>query len=180
MKDLNHNKLARYINTMAVHTSITIDPTQISVRIKNKLLKWLSVGAVDGGYRSDARKIGEMLMHSFDLPITLAAWRGVGVRVNRPDVAEKIIELLRADWTAYKLEHGYGDQGYYFKRFQEAAEELRQCAGDNVYLLVHHKQFVYSIRQLIAEHMTTDDRERIAQAMAALQGTEPIHIVNYN
>lgn len=180
MKHLNHNQLARYINTMAVHTNITIDPTQISVRIKNKLLKWLSVGAVDGGHRSDARKLGEMLMHSFDLPITLAAWRGVGVRVSRPEVAEQVIELLRADWTAWKLENGRIDQGYYFKRFQEGCEELRQCAGNNVFLLVHHKQFVYSIRQLLVQNMSPEERERIAHAMAALQGTEPIHVVNYN
>lgn len=117
---MTHWDIARYANTMAVQSTIAIDPTKITVRIKNKLLKWLDQSHLDGGYRSEARKLGELLTRKFQLPTTMTTWRGVEARVTNEQMASELQELLRADWAAELLERPHMNKGWYRQRYDEA------------------------------------------------------------
>lgn len=179
---LNHWDIARYANTMAVQSTIAIDPTKITVRIKNKLLKWLEQAHLDGGYRSEARKLGELLTDKFQLPTTMATWRGVQARVTNKQMGKELQELLRADWAAELLERPHlGKEGNWYRmQYDEAMKQLARVNPKlTVSLYIHNKEYRQPIIDCLNKYVTEEERSRIQVAIDALKGTEPIHCFTY-
>lgn len=181
MAKVNHWDIARYANTMAVQATIAIDPTQITARIKNKLIKWLEQAHLDGGHRSEARKLGELLAKRFQLPTTMTTWQGVRAHVTSRQMAKELRELLRADWAAALLEHPHmnGSTNWYRRQYEAAmrciAEVDPKVAVD---IQVHSKEYRRSILECLGKYVTAEERSRIQQAINALNGTEPIVCIN--
>jgi len=179
---LTHWDIARYANTMAVQSTIAIDPTKITVRIKNKLLKWLEQAHLDGGYRSEARKLGELLTEKFQLPTTMATWRGVQARVTNKKMAKELKELLRADWATELLERPHlGKEGNWYRmNYDEAMRKIGLANPKlTVSLYIHNKEFRQPIIDCLNRYVTEVERSRIQVAINALKGTEPIVCINY-
>lgn len=175
----NHWDVARAANTMAVVSTVCIDPTKITTRIKNKLTKWLDQGHLDGGYRSEARKLGDMLADKFNLPMTMTSWRGVHVRCGNKPADDEISELLQTDWTAMLIERPEMNRGWYKDRYEDAQRYLRGHVPDTIHLYIHNKEFRQQIIDVQAKYITDKDRAAIKQAIDAVNGTEPIHIFTY-
>lgn len=179
---MTHWDIARYANTMAVQSTIAIDPTKITVRIKNKLLKWLDQAHLDGGYRSEARKLGELLADRFELPTTMSTWRGLQARVTNKQMAKELQELLRADWAAELLERPHmSHPGNWYR--QKCDESMRLLATANpkltVSMFIHNREYRQPIIDCLNKYVTTEERARIQVAIDALKGTEPIVCINY-
>lgn len=177
---MTHWDIARYTNTMAVQSTIAVDPTKITVRIKNKLLKWLDQSHLDGGYRSEARKLGELISQKFQLPTTMSSWRGVQARVTNKQMAKELQELLRADWTAELLEDPGMSRGWYAQQYDESMRRLALANPKlTVSLYIHNEEYRQPIIDCLNKYVTDEERARIKQAIEALKGTEPIVCINY-
>lgn len=174
MAKISHWDVARYANTMAVQSTIAIDPSKITVRIKNKLLKWLNDAHLNGGYRSEARKLGELLSESFKLPTTMSTWRGVQARATSPETAKELLDILLADWTAFTLENPGYERGWYGNQYRKAVADLSKCDGTLVPLYIHDKQYKELIIQNLKRRITDEDRQRIQLAIEAIKGNKPI------
>ncbi len=175
----NHWDVARAANTMAVVSSVSIDPTKITTRIKNKLIKWLEQGHLDGGYRSEARKLGDMIADKFKLHVTTSSWRGVHVRCGNIAADNEISELLQADWAAELLENPHMGRGWYAQQYEQAQRYLRGHVPDVVHLYIHNKDYRQKIIDVQTKHITDKERAAIQKAITAVNGTEPIHIFTY-
>lgn len=174
----HHWDIARAAKTMGATTTIKIDPTRITVRIKNKLLKWLKDGEYVGGYSSMARRLAEALANKYDLPSSLKHWRGVEIKHPTRDMANEVIELLRADWTAYILEYPHVNkrEHWAYQRYHNQLSTLERL-GSLDYLYVHHHEYTKQVH-LIVEKYSKNHHEAARQAaIAALNGTEPIEVM---
>lgn len=172
-----HWDVARAANTMAVRTTIQIDPTQITPRIKNKIIKWLRSGVVLGGYRSEARKLGDMISDKFKLPSTRSHWYGVHLAYPSKELAAEVLLFLQADWTAFILEnpHCNKESHWYYKQYHDVADKLaNHWESFSSGISIHDKHFRNKIVEAVDKHMTDEQRAQIEIAVAAITGTEPI------
>lgn len=175
--------VARTANTMAVVTTVSIDPNKITLRIKNKLVRWLHDGHLAGGYQSHARKIGDLLVDKFNLPTTHATWRGIYVRNDsvHEQAKQTILSYLEADWTAFILEHPeYNNRGHHnwYRQHYDNAVNAIKC-GETAYLDIHDKHYRKMVTDVLASAITDAQRDRIQQAVDAVNGTELIHCFAY-
>jgi hypothetical protein len=89
-----------------VEATIRLNPTGWSTRMRNAVVKALRTGVVPGGWRSDARKIVELVLKSRQLKyVRNDGWY---VFVHEPialseTMRRKLVELLTTDYTAYRL-----------------------------------------------------------------------------
>jgi hypothetical protein len=175
--------VARTAKTMAVVTTVSIDPTKITTRIKNKLTRWLHDGHLEGGHQSHARRLGDLLADKFRLPTTHLTWRGLYVQHDsvNDDAKRKILELLEADWIAFILENPHynnrGHHNWYRQHYDNAVNAIK--CGDRAFLDIHNPQYRKDIIQIMSASITTDQRDRINKAIAAINGTEVIHCFSY-
>lgn len=174
--------IARAAKTMAVRTSVTLDPTLITPRIKNKLIKWLESGYLDGGYRSEARKIGDMLVDKFDLPMSHSSWRGLSLSNPSKELADEVVEVLTADWTAFILENPQymrAERNWYKDQYNHAMNWLQNDRSGKRFLNTHDNNFRKQVLELVCKHQGEDDKRRVQVAIDAIKSGEPIHLYNY-
>lgn len=171
-----HWDVARDANTMGVVTQMVIDPTKVTVRIRNKIVKWLEQGFIEGGYSSHARKLCDMLVKKYELEAVGFSWRGIRVHNPSSELAGKLIEILDADWAAYLLESP-GTNTYYQGIYNDARRKLGVC--QDTFICIHDKDLRRSAGLLISELSNQDRKDRVKQAIDAITGTEPIHMYTY-
>lgn len=174
--------VARVANAMAVRTTVHIDPTKITPRIKNKLIKWLRDGIVVGGYRSEARKLADLLCDKFDLPAARSLWSGVNLSYPSEALAREVVALLHADWASFILEQPhYAKDSYYKRAYTRAVEQLTSAEHYKFSegLTIHDRKYRDQIVACMSKYMTDDQRAQIELAVQAVMGTEPIHCFTY-
>lgn len=178
----SHWDVARAANTMAIRTTVTLDPNLITPRIKNKLIKWLESGFLDGGYRSEARKIGDMLVDKYELPVSRKSWRGLQISNPSRELAAELKELMNADWLAFIMEHPNVNkpEHWYHKDYHASIHWLDKERYGSRYLTIHdEKSYRAQILHTVERHTGKEGAERIARAIEAIKGTEPIHLYTH-
>lgn len=171
--------VARMANTMAMKTTIVLDPAQITVRVKNSIKKQLRSGFITTGYRSHAAKIAEAITQKFELPIVRTWWRGVQLNNPSRDAREQVLRLFEADWAAELLERPHLAQNkYYRERYEDTVLNLRGNT-QQFHVTFQDRAFADQARNYLAQCMTAAAREKIEKAIDALDGTEPIHVFTY-
>lgn len=175
-----HWEIAALANTMAMKTTVTLDPTLITPRIKNSIKRQLRAGVITGGYRSEAAKIGEQIVKKWNLAVTRKQWRGMQVGSISMEQKRRIAEIYRADWTACTLERPvYANSKYYKDRYAEAMDNLSRRGSRDFFLDFHGPQFSDQAYAVLAESITSEQWREIDQAIAMLDSNEPIHITTY-
>lgn len=175
--------VARVANTMAVRTTVQIDPTKITPRIRTKLIKWLRDGVVIGGYRSEARKLADLLCEKYELPAARSLWSGIRLSNPSEELAKEVVTLLQADWASFIMElpHYNTQDSWYRRNYLRTIEEL---TGPEYYkfddgITVHDRKFRDKMMMCVNKYLTDKQREQIEIAVAAVNGTEPIHCFTY-
>jgi hypothetical protein len=174
----SHWDLARDAKTMAVTTTVTIDPKLITVRIRNKITKWLEQGYLEGGYASEARKLADMLVKKYNLEAVGISWRGIGVTNPSPELVERLVPILDADWAAFVLENPEQSIGWY-KNQKVSARTALINREPKVYLSIHDKNLRIQAGKLIAELSDNNRKQLVKLALDAINGTEPIHVYTH-
>lgn len=175
----NYYDVARMANTMAMKTTVVLDPTLITVRVKNSIKKQLRSGFITAGWRSHAAKIAEALTHKLGLPVTRVWWRGVQINNPSLDTRQYLLGLVEADWAAQLLERPHiASNQYYRKQYEQHLLYLRGNTA-SFHLTFQSSAFAEQARDYMGQGMTAADREKIEKAIDLLDGTEPIHITTY-
>lgn len=172
--------VARLASTMGMQTTVMLDPTKITVRVKNNIKKQLRQGHIVGGWRGNATKIAEALVSTFKLPVARCWWRGVKLNNASLEVRTHILEIYEADQAAWVLEReSVGQNKYYMKRYQDTKERLSQSGFVSLDVVFQDRVFRDQAVEYLATCLTAKQRERIERAIDLLDGTEPIHITTY-
>jgi hypothetical protein len=175
----NYYDVARMANTMAMKTTIVLDPTQITVRVKNSVKKQLRSGFITTGWRSHAGKIAEAITQKFELPVSRVWWRGLQVNNPCKDTRQFLLGLVEADWAAEILERPYlSNNKYYRERFAEQTSNLRG-ANASFHLTFHDRAYADEAREYLGRTLSAAQREQIEKAIDVLDNTDPIHITTY-
>lgn len=173
--------VARTINTMGVQSSVKLDPKQITKRIKNKLVKWLDAALIEGGYQSEARKIGVLLAEKYDLPVAATTYHGLLVQSPSPEAAKQLAELLTADWLAFILEHPrYNSEGSWQRKgYNDTLDWLNNKPTGKHLMTLRDEDFRKQAAEIVRNHLDDDGRAKVQQAIEVLLGTEPIDLLTY-
>ena len=172
--------VARLANTMGMQTTVMLDPTKITIRVKNNIKKQLRQGHIVGGWRGNATKIAEALVNTFKLPVTRCWWRGVRLNNASLEVRKHILELYEADFTAWLLGNPFlAPVTYYTKRNAEIKAALSQREPVSLDVMFQDPAFRDQAVEYLATCMTTEQREQIERAIDLLDGTDPIHITTH-
>jgi hypothetical protein len=100
---------ARLLGAPGVEATIRLNPIGWSTRMRNAVVKALRTGVVPGGWRSDARKISQLILEARQLQYVRNDGWNIHVKTPLvlPDAArKKAVELLTVDYTAYRLSDG--------------------------------------------------------------------------
>ncbi len=171
--------VARMATTMAMKTTIVLDPTQITVRVKNSIKKQLRSGFITTGYRSHAAKIAEAITQKFELPVVRTWWRGAVVHHPNRETRQYLLGLFEADWAAELLERPHiARNRYYLQQYEQTVKALRGNA-QQFHVTFQDRAFAEQARNYLSQCMTAAAREKIEKALDALDGTDPIHITTY-
>lgn len=173
--------VARMANTMGIKTTVVLNPTQVTARVKNSIKRQLRNGRITGGYRSHAANIAKYLAEKYELPVLQDGWRGFSVGSINMETKAAIRGFFEADWAAELLERpGMAKQdGYYRARYEEGLENLSKPNTRNFFLLFHDKTLSERASEFIGQQMDSKDRERIEKVVDLLDGTEEIHITTF-
>jgi hypothetical protein len=171
--------IATAANTMGVVTTISIDPTKVSPRIRNKIIRYLQQGTLEGGYRSDARKLGELMIQAFNLDVSSNTWNGIRVVNASSELQRKLIELRKADWSAYIMENPARGKmnGWDYRRMAEDLDKLQNGANGGLFTLYFEdKQYRKLAIAAVAQHLTPEFKANVQKAIDALNGTALIPV----
>lgn len=172
--------VARITSTMGVRTTVELDPTKVTVRVKNSIKKQLREGFISGGYRSQAAKIAEALTASLKLPVARTWWRGVVISNVPQEVRKEVWAMYEADWAAELLERPHiGRNKYYLHQYEETKKNLLNGWLGKFNVTFQDPAFATKAREFLAKSMTAADREIIEKAIDRLDGTEIIHLITY-
>lgn len=171
--------VARMATTMAMTTTVVLDPTKITVRVKNSIKRQLRQGCISGGYRSQAAKIATVITQKLNLPVTQVWWRGVILNNPNEETRNHIRSLVEADWALTLLETPqYGNVPYYRNRYELAMRALRNPLNE-LQITFHDRAYADQARDYLAQCLNAEQREQIEKAIDMIDGTEPIHVFTY-
>ena len=168
----NHWAVARNANTMGVVTQMSIDPNQITPRIKSKVKQWLTTGYIEGGYRSEAAKLCNLIRDSFDLECVHTWWGSMVIQCHSSEMAHKIVELIDADVALIALEKP-GHAGFYRDLHGGARMSLLEGAP-SVPCHFYYGQFRKQAAQAVMQFASAEQREKLQQAVDAITGDIPV------
>jgi len=147
----------------------TIDPTQISKRVKNAAQKMLRSGVLVGGYTSKSRMLAEQLESTFGQPLVGSAtnWGAFIRDMSMVPKAgrDQLVELLNASRL---IEHaGHPNTTYINPRYERMVEIAKNTRTGKVSFNAYNRdmniqimEFVGSLRtpEQVAAHAALADR----------------------
>lgn len=176
----HHHEIGRMAKTMGMVTSISLDPNQVSVRVKNSVKRMLRKGRITGGWSSQSAKLAEHIRDKFELPVTRDNWRGVQISTISMETKAKLKEIVQADWAVMNLDGArYAHVPYYRDQYNETLKTLESPDTKDFYIDILDKGLCEQARDLLVSQITEADKAKIENAIAYLDGTQPIHIVTY-
>lgn len=174
---MNHNDVGRMSKTRGVTTTFDFHPEVMTTRLKNNVVKMLQRRHINGTYTSQSRRISEMCNDKFGLGCGISTWRGI--RVDNWDVKamqEELLEIVKADWAAYCLTGKHHSDWY--KRENELTRHNIINGVQGFKLSLINGDYQSKLIDVFAKTHAADEafQKRLAIALAALNGTEPIRI----
>lgn len=162
-----------------VVTTFSIDPTKLTVHMRNKVIRSLRAGYIDGGYASNAANLTRLLVGAFGVTGVQWSWNGLSIPPDLDrEAVEKIAELRNADWVAFTLENPAGatmTNRYYVVRYQNEMNALR--TGDRCQILLMDAKRRYQVALIVTNATRSEETARLVQqAIDAISGTELIPV----
>lgn len=173
---MHHWDIARAAKIVGMQTTMNLDPTKITVRIKNRLIRWLEKGEYVGGWSSKSRRVAEVLAKEFDLPQALRTWEGIRVRYPTPELRKEMMDLVRADWTLALIDYPGYNKSWARNRFDSVMKELESGECGDCYIGMHNHEFTKQAFALLDKHQRDQYSANVKACVDALNGTALIHV----
>jgi hypothetical protein len=178
MSKVSHWEIARNAKIMGIKTTMVLDPTQITIRVKNNAKRMLRLGRIRGD--GNAANVADLIRKKFDLPVSRDWWRGMHIGNVSVDVKQQLLGVVQADWASETLENpGYTQQTYYRNRHKEQVISLQSPTAKNFNIAFHQVAFYEQAAAVMAASLTEKDKQAIEDAIVYLDVADPIHITVY-
>jgi hypothetical protein len=158
----------------------TLDPTQITKRVKTAAQKMLRTGILTAGYRSKSRMLAEQLLSDAGREPTVS-WNSWAVYIRdaailTPEARVQIVELVEA---ARLIEHATAPRSNadgINSRFNLMAKQAKQTKIGRLHLNMYQPTLHQQIAEVVAACRTPLMVEIHNELADKLDSTEPFHI----
>lgn len=166
-----------------VVTGVHIDPTQISARLKNSVIRMLTTGETVGGWSSKARQLAMKLAETYGIVLTSSYGHQLvctQMRSIDDDVQKQLLEVNEASLGLRMMELS-GDPHSSYARTHAVNyhdENRATICGlrDRHWLVFANEGFVQQAAQIILYARTEEQRNKARDVCSKLMGNEPIPI----
>jgi len=174
-QEITYWDVARMTKLPGAKVTTTVDPSQWTTVMKNKVKRFIMNGQAVGGYSSVAVSLATALAKTFNVP--MAKTNAGYVKADRlPEALRpKIADLIKADYMAWRLEHG-DHHSWYETRYKQ---EVKDVMGGELSYGFHHTDFANQVRDLLKTDMPPEILERAKRACAAIDAGEPFEFASY-
>ena len=163
---------ARLLGAPGVEATIRLNPTGLSTRMRNAVVKSLRTGIVVGGWRGEARKIAELILKSRQLQRVEDDTYHVSVNeplTLPPDAKFQALQMLKTDFAVARLND---KTEYTLRSKKEQIERLEQGVIGTNYNMHFRLQPPYNkeFASLLAAHLPeweTKERNKLADDILA-------------
>ena len=156
-------------------SELTLHPENLGPRIKKSVIKMLENAHITGGWSSQSRQVAEALAERFSLSVLQTRWQGLTLYAQpKPEIRDKLIELVRADIAAFLLENPNYHRSYYADAAQEAIDQLKK--GNAKYIDFRCSEFNKQAIALINAELPKHVIEQNQHVIDLLNNNTPIRI----
>ena len=156
-------------------SELTLYPDHMGPRIKKSVIKMLETAHITGGWASQSRKIAELLADKYSLSVLQTRWQGLTLYAQpRPEIRDKLIELVQADIAAFLLDNPNYHQSYYANAAQASIDQLNN--GNAKYIDFRCSEFNKQAIALINAELPKYVLEQNKHVIDILNSNTPIHI----
>lgn len=170
---LTSNEYGSFSKLPGARTKVQIDPTKLSTRMRNAVIKMIESGTSVGGYSAKSQKLANAIADAYAVPMVKLQNYGALVVDRRlsEDAVKHLERMVLADGAATRI-GGQNLGGY----TQANLERIRQGEPGVVYFSEPH--FKQEAARLIAESRTPTEKEYAKSIAAKLLGTEYVTVLN--
>lgn len=156
-------------------SELTLYPENLGPRIKKSVIKMLENAHITGGWSSQSRRVAEALAERFSLSVLQTRWQGLTLYAQpKPEIRDKLIELIQADITAFLLENPNYHRSYYADSAQDAIANLKN--GNARYIDFRCSEFNKQAIALINAELPKHVIEQNQYVIDLLNNNTPIRI----
>lgn len=174
----NLYQASRMLTTAGVTADIYFNPTQITTRMRRSIQRQIAAGNITGGWSSHASRIAKILCEQFNLPYVKNVWHGISVRTQDKETQERMVELVRADLTAYLLSGENSNNPYYKRHAEESVASIR--AGEMTYVRVLTQAIGVQMMSTMMKARPEEEIQRACDVADMLDLPHPIRINQHN
>jgi hypothetical protein len=158
----------------------TLDPTQITKRLKNATQKMLRAGIVTGGYTSKARMLAEQLLkdENRDAPVFVTKWSVFipDMALVTKEVREPIAELIDAARMIELANDSRGNSEYINERYTQMKRQFKTTKIGRFSFNTYQPAIQQQIAETVASCRTPLMVQIHNELAAKLDSTEPFAI----
>lgn len=123
----------RLTGISGMESVLTLNPASMGPRIKKSVCKMIENAHITGGWASQSRKVAELLAEKFSLSILQTSWNGLTIYAPpTPEIRDKLIELVRADFAAFLLDNPSYARTWYSDQANKTIEALEDGVAKHV------------------------------------------------
>lgn len=176
--------MARKIRHLpGIQVTATVDPKQISKRVKNAAQKMLRTGVLENGYTSTSRLLAEQLQATFGPPAvgSVAKWGAFisDTSILNKDGREQIAELLNASRVIEHANTRSNNGTYINERYDNMVKEIKNHRAGRLSFRAWDTNIYQQIMSVVSACRTPEQVAAHEALAAKLDSTEPIVINIY-
>ena len=116
----------RLTGISGMESVLTLNPANMGPRIKKSVIRMIENAHITGGWASQSRKVAELLAEKFGLNVLQTRWNGLTIYAPpSTDLRDQLIELVRADITAFLLDNPSYHRTWYVDQANTTINELQ-------------------------------------------------------
>ena len=166
-----------------IQVTATVDPKQISKRVKNAAQKMVRTGVLENGYSSRSRLLAEQLHDTFRQPAvgSAAKWGAFisDTTILNKDGREQIVELLNASRVIEHANTRGSNDRYINERYDNMIKEVKAHRFGRLSFRAWDTNIHQQILSVVSACRTPEQVAAHEALAAKLDSTEPIIINIY-
>ena len=165
----------RLTGIQGMESVLTLKPENMGPRVKKSVIRMLDEAHITGGWYSRARRITELLVEQFGLNVIQTTWRTLTIHAQpTEDTRDQLIELVRADITAFLLENPEFHRSWYTDQANKTIAELEDGTAKKVEFRC--EDFAKKAVKVFNGELPESYKQEAKQIIELLTNNTPIHV----
>ena len=165
----------RLTGIQGMESVLTLKPENMGPRVKKSVIRMLDEAHITGGWYSRARRITELIVEQFGLNVIQTTWRTLTLHTQpTEDTRDQLIELVRADITAFLLENPEFHRSWYIDQANKTIAELEDGTAKQVEFRC--EDFAKQAVKVFNGELPESYKQETRQIIELLTNNTPIHV----